>query len=127
MPPFSNRMFTVSKRGCYLINTARGGLVETVALVRGLEEGILAGAGLDVLEEEGQMVDENMLLAAQHPNEESLRTVLANHYFINHPHVIVTAHIAFNTQEAIERILNVTIDNINAYKQNAPINIVKIN
>jgi D-lactate dehydrogenase len=114
------------KKGCYFINTSRGGLVETVALVKGLEEGILAGAGLDVLEEEGQMVDENMLLAAQHPNEESLRTVLANHYLINHPHVIVTAHIAFNTQEAIERILNVTIDNIGAYKNGTPMNIVKV-
>jgi D-lactate dehydrogenase len=113
------------KHGCYLINTSRGGLVETVALVKGLEEGILAGAGLDVLEEEGQMVDENMLLIAVHPNEENLRTALANHYLIKHPHVIVTAHIAFNTQEAIERILNVTIDNIGAYKNTAPINIVK--
>ncbi len=112
------------KKGCFLINTARGGLVETVALVKGLEEGYLAGAGLDVLEEEGSMVDENLLLAAQHPNEESLRTVLANHYFIGHPRVIVTAHIAFNTQEAIERILNVTIENIAAYERGAPSNVV---
>lgn len=113
------------KRGSYLINTSRGGLVETVALVKGLEEGILAGAGLDVLEEEGQMVDENMLLATKHPNEESLRTMLANHYLMNHPHVIVTAHIAFNTQEAIERILNVTIDNITAYKNGSPLNVIR--
>lgn len=113
------------KRGCYFINTSRGGLVDTMALVKGLKDGILAGAGLDVLEEEGGMVDENMLLAAPHPSEESLRTVLANHYLIDHPHVIVTAHIAFNTQEAIERILNVTIDNFAAYKNNAPINMVK--
>ncbi len=115
---------TMFKRGSYLINTSRGGLVETVALVKGLEEGILAGAGLDVLEEEGQMVDENMLLATAHPNEQRLRIVLANHYLINHPQVIVTAHIAFNTQEAIERILNVTIDNIQAFKNEAPIHIV---
>jgi D-lactate dehydrogenase len=113
------------KRGCYLINTSRGGLVETVALVKGLEDGTLAGAGLDVLEEEGQMVDENMLIAASHPNEESLRTVLANHYLMNHPHVLVTAHIAFNTQEAIERILNITINNITAFKNASPINLVK--
>lgn len=113
------------KKGCYLINTSRGGLVETAALVKGLKDGILAGAGLDVLEEEGGMVDENMLLAEQHPNQEILRTVLSNHYFINHPHVIVTAHIAFNTKEAIERILNITIDNISAYKNNLPVNVVK--
>jgi D-lactate dehydrogenase len=50
--------------------------------------------------------------------------VLANHYLIDHPRVIVTAHIAFNTQEAIERILNATIDNIIAYKSGNPTNVV---
>ena len=112
------------KRGSYLINTSRGGLVETMAIVKGLEDGILAGAGLDVLEEEGQMVDEGVILTSEHPNQESLRVVLANHYLVKHPRVIVTAHIAFDTQEAIERILNVTIDNIGAYKGGVPINLV---
>lgn len=112
------------KRGAYLINTARGGLVDTAALVRGLEEGIIGGAGLDVLEEEGYMEDDAGLIVAAHPNEEVLRTLLANHYFIHHPHVIVTAHVAFNTQEAIERILNTTIENIQAWKNGSPSNVV---
>lgn len=112
------------KRGAYLINTARGGLVETAALVSGLRDGIIGGAGLDVLEEEGHMEDEAGLLSMSHPNEDVLRTLLANHYFIHHPHVIVTAHIAFNTQEAIERILNTTIENIHAFKNGSPINVV---
>lgn len=114
------------KRGAYLINTARGGLVETAALVRGLEEGIIAGAGLDVLEEEGHLEDEAGLISMVHPNEDALRTLLANHYFIHHPHVIVTAHIAFNTQEAIERILNTTIQNIQAFKGGSPTNVVPL-
>lgn len=112
------------KRGAYIINTARGGLVETAALVRGLEEGIIGGAGLDVLEEEGHLEDEAGLISMTHPNEDVLRTLLANHYFIHHPHVIVTAHIAFNTQEAIERILNTTIGNIQAFKSGTPSNVV---
>lgn len=112
------------KRGAYLINTARGGLVDTAALVRGLEEGIIAGAGLDVLEEEGHMEDEAGLISMTHPNEDVLRTLLANHYFIHHPHVIVTAHVAFNTQEAIERILNTTIENIRSFKSGTPTNVV---
>ena len=112
------------KRGAYLINTARGGLVETAALAAGLEEGIIAGAGLDVLEEEGHMEDEAGLIVMPHPNEETLRTLLANHYFIRHPHVIVTAHIAFNTQEAIERILTTTIENIEAFRSGTPGNLI---
>jgi D-lactate dehydrogenase len=112
------------KQGCYLINTARGGLVETAALVAALEEGILAGAGLDVLEEEGDLAQEEILLLALHPNEEKLKTLLANHYLIKHPRVIVTEHIAFNTQEAVERILTTTVENITAFKSGKLINVV---
>lgn len=114
------------KRGAYLINTARGGLVETAALVTALEEGIIAGAGLDVLEEEGYLSDEEVLLSKEHPQESVLRTTLANHYFIRHPHVIVTPHIAFNTQEAIERILNTTAENIKQFNAGDRMNLVAV-
>lgn len=113
------------KRGAYLINTARGGLIETTALVKALEEGIVAGAGLDVLEEEGHMGDEANLLVSPHPKAEDLRVLLSNHYFIDHPRVIMTPHNAFNTQEAIERILNTTIENIKVFAGGTPVNIVK--
>ena len=113
------------KRGAYIINTARGGLIETTALVKALEEGIVAGAGLDVLEEEGHMKDDIELLTSPHPKEEELKTLLANHYFIDHPRVLVTPHNAFNTQEAIERILNTTTENIKAFVNGAPINVIK--
>ncbi len=103
------------KRGAVLINTARGGLVQTSALVRALEEGIISGAGLDVLEEEGEMMDEMRLLSDPHPKLEELKNVLANNYLINHPRVIVTPHIAFNTEEAVKRILNTTVENIYSY------------
>src|SRR3989344_3132256 len=103
------------KRGAILINTARGGLVQTSALVKALEEDIISAAGLDVLEEEGDMNDEMNLLNDSHPKLEELKNVLANHYLINHPKVIVTPHIAFNTTEAIHRILDTTIENINAF------------
>jgi D-lactate dehydrogenase len=73
-------------------------VVET-RLVKALEEGILAGAGLDVLEEEGDMQDEMHLLSGAHPREEELKVVLENHYLIDHPRVIITPHIAFDTRE----------------------------
>jgi D-lactate dehydrogenase len=100
------------KKGAYLINTARGALVETAAIVKGLEEGILAGAGLDVLEEEGDMSDEASLLHNPHPRLEEMQNVLRNHYLIDHPRVMITPHIAYNTNEAVQRILDTTIDNI---------------
>lgn len=112
------------KKGAYLINTARGAVVETDALVEALKNGTLAGAGLDVLEEEGDMNDEAVLLTAPHPKEAELKIVLENHYLINHPRVIVTPHIAFNTTEAITRILDTTIENIKKFISGSPINIV---
>jgi D-lactate dehydrogenase len=103
------------KKGVFIINTARGGLIETTALEEALEEGIIAGAGLDVLEEEKDMSDEMSLLNNPSPKIEELKNVLANHYLIRHLRVIVTPHIAFNTTEAIYRILDTTTENINSF------------
>lgn len=116
--------FALVKKGAYLINTARGAVVETEALVEALKSGIIAGAGLDVLEEEGELNDEVALLTAPHPAEESLRTALENHYLINHPRVIVTPHVAFDTTEAVTRIIDTTIANIAAFSAGTPQNIV---
>lgn len=114
------------KKGSVLINSARGGLAETEALVKGLREGILRGVGLDVLEEEAFIEDETKLLFAPHPNEASLKTTLANHYLIEHPRAIIAPHNAFNTDEAIRRILDTATDNIQAFSRGEEKNIVKI-
>ena len=103
------------KKGSVLINTARGALVETEALVKGLREEILLGVGLDVLEEEAFIEDETKLLFAPHPNEQALKTTLGNHYLISHPRAIIAPHNAFNTDEAIKRILNTMIENLTAF------------
>ncbi|MEK7144432.1 MAG: NAD(P)-dependent oxidoreductase [Patescibacteria group bacterium] len=99
------------KKGAYLINTARGAVIETDALVDALKRDILAGAALDVLEDEQHLQEQSAI------SEE-------NHYLIDHPRVIVTPHLAFNTQEAVERILNTTIENIQHFAAGAPTNIV---
>ncbi|MDP2598317.1 MAG: NAD(P)-dependent oxidoreductase [Candidatus Liptonbacteria bacterium] len=113
------------KRGAYLINTARGGIVETEALVTALQSGALAGAGLDVIEEEGEMKDELALLNAGHPKEEELKTILLNHVLMKMPNVILTPHNAFNSKEALLRILDTTIDNIVAFMNGTPANVVR--
>lgn len=103
------------KRGAVLINTARGGLVQTSSLIKALEEGIISAAGLDVLEEEGDMQNEMKILSGDSTKIDELKNVLANNYLINHPRVIVTPHIAYNSNEAVERILDTTINNINSF------------
>ena len=113
----NSKNISLIKKGAYILNTARGGIIETDALVQALKDGTVAGAGLDVLEEEGEMKDELLLLSSPHPKEEELRTVLENHYLMDHPRVIVTPHIAFDTTEAIQRILDTSIENIVAFQK----------
>ncbi|MHB8710102.1 MAG: hydroxyacid dehydrogenase [Minisyncoccota bacterium] len=112
------------KKGAYLVNTSRGAVIETDALVGALKSGILAGAALDVLEEEGDLADEAAFLTTPHPNADAIKTVLEDHYLIDHPRVIVTPHVAFNTTEAIERILDTTIENILHFAEGSPTNVV---
>lgn len=116
--------FALMKKGSYLINTARGGVVETAALVQALQDGTLAGAGLDVLEEEGEMSDEMTLMSAAHPKEEELKVMLQNHFLMTHPRVIVTPHIAFDTREALVRILDTTTANITGFIDGKPQNLL---
>ncbi len=112
------------KKGAYLVNTARGAVVETACLVEALQNGTLAGAGLDVLEEEGDMQDEMHLLAHGHPKQEELEVMMQNHYLMSHPRVIVTPHVAFDTREAVERILATTAENITAFAAGTPTNLL---
>jgi len=109
------------KKGAVLINTARGGIVETDALIKALNEKIISGAGLDVLEEEGAISDEKELLLYGHPEEHNLKTILQNHVLIDMPNVIITPHNAFNSQEALTRILDSDIENIGSFQEkNSP-------
>lgn len=114
------------KNGAYLINTARGGIIETQALVFALEEGILAGAGLDVLEEECYIKEERELLTKGFSEKCDVKTLLQNHILMEKENVIVTPHNAFNSKEALERILETTVLNIKSFIENKPINIVNI-
>ncbi len=104
------------KKGAVLINTSRGSIVETSALVKALNEGILGGVGLDVLEEETELKNERQLILENDLDDEDLRTILSNHILIDMDNVIITPHNAFNTKEALMRILNTTIENIHSFK-----------
>lgn len=112
------------KRGSLLVNTARGAIVETTAIVAALEGGVLAGAALDVLEEEGEIKDEVRFLTQDHPKRSELEAMLATHALMAHPQVIVTPHNAFNSKEAFERILTTTIATIRGFVAGQPVNLV---
>jgi D-lactate dehydrogenase len=173
------------KPGAYLINTARGGIIETEALLYALKEGILKGAALDVLEEETEIKEELELLVKytkshlpessdriestriERPNDipeykpnenqkfspnlgnehsfgqdsgsnkifgqnsgrdnikETAFTLWQNHILMKMPNVLITPHNAFNSKEAIERILMTTIENIKKFLEGKAINLVK--
>ena len=99
------------KKGAYLINTARGGLIDTKALLYGLDHGIFAGAALDVLEEEETLKEERHL-SKKHYTKEERDVLKENHNLLKERNVLITPHTAFFTREAQERILDTTIENI---------------
>lgn len=113
------------KKGACLINTARGGLIETQALLKALSDGTLAGAGLDVLEEEYVIKEEAQLLSKEFPKTYDLKTALQNHILLQQKNVIITPHNAFNSNEALMRILDTTVENITGFISGKPQNIVK--
>jgi D-lactate dehydrogenase len=115
------------KTGSFLINTARGSLVETEALIQALSSGKLAGAALDVIEEEGEIKDELNFLISPHPQEDVLRNMLYNHILMDMNNVLISPHNAFNSQEALERILRTTIDTIQGFIKGEVKNAVSTN
>ncbi|KKU48678.1 hypothetical protein A3H10_00425 [Candidatus Uhrbacteria bacterium RIFCSPLOWO2_12_FULL_46_10] len=120
----NEKTIALMKPGAYLINTSRGGVVDTPALAVALKQGRLGGAGLDVLEEEGVIKDELDFIVHGHPEEHSLKTVLADHVLMDLSNVIVTPHNAFNTKEALTRILDTTVEDIVGYIKGKPVNVV---
>ena len=112
------------KHGAVLVNTARGALVDTMALVAALADGRLSGAGLDVLEEERSIREESELLSPEFHKSCNYQVLIANHVLLQRDDVIITPHNAFNSKEAIVRILDTTVENITSFLAGAPVNVV---
>jgi D-lactate dehydrogenase len=113
------------KKGAILINTARGALVETKAILEGLEKGILAGAGLDVLEEENALKEEREFLASEHIMKGDIQTELLDHILLDRDDVVITPHNAFNSIEALQEILETSLGNVKSFISGAPVNIIE--
>ena len=97
---------SLMKKGASIINTARGGLIDSSALFSYLEKGHIARVGLDVIEGEEFIFPEHPL--KPRTQEEKKRFAVAR-VLINHPHVLVTPHVAFGSKESIQRIREKTV------------------
>lgn len=96
------------KDGVMIINTSRGALVDTVAVIDGLKSGKVGHLGLDVYEEEGDLFFENL--------SDRIITDDVFSRLLTFPNVIITGHQAFFTVEAMEGIARVTIENLSAFE-----------
>jgi len=103
------------KKGAILLNTSRGQLVETQAILEGLKTGTFIAAGLDVLEEEGMLKEERELLTEDFLAKGEIAVQLMNHVLLTRDEVLFTAHNGFNSTQALEEILNVTVQNIQSF------------
>ncbi len=127
-----------TKRGVIILNTSRGALIDTEALIEALDSGHVAAAGLDVLEEEQLFHRETVHLISEQIVERlhedispgELRTkerigeikrIIKLSDLVDRPNVIFTSHTAFNSVEAVGRINRTTVDNIRAFENGTPL------
>ncbi|UCH34872.1 MAG: hydroxyacid dehydrogenase [Armatimonadota bacterium] len=110
------------KRGVLIVNTARGELIDTEALVEALDSGQVGGAGLDVFEGEEAVKEESVLLHGDREPPSELRPLRS---LLERDNVIITPHMGFYSREALRRILDTTIENILAFERGEPQNLVR--
>lgn len=101
------------KQGVYLVNTSRGGLIDTDALIDGLVSGKFGGVGLDVYEEEEGIFYEDK--SGEIMQDENLARLMT------FPNVLITSHMGFFTKEAMQAIASVTLENAYAVENGLPL------
>lgn len=99
------RELGLMKKTAFLINTARGPVVDSAALAKALSDGVIAGAGIDVFETEPPIPRDHPLFSA--------------------PNLVATPHVAFATKEALEKRAVIVFENLAAWLDGAPENVVR--
>lgn len=120
----SKNNIKLMKKGGILINTSRGGIVDTDALYQALTLNYLGGAALDVLEEECELKEEAELLTQNKIPPKEYKHIIEDHILMHLPNVIITPHMAFYTKEAEFSIMETTVDNIKSALSGSPQNLV---
>jgi len=101
---FDARAFAAMKPGAVLVNISRASLVDDRALIAALDSGRLAGAGVDVFAPEPPPAD---------------------HPLVRHTRVVVSPHVAWGAEDAVRRLLDLSIDNVEAFLTGRPMNLVE--
>jgi D-lactate dehydrogenase len=131
--------FAKCRRGVVIVNTARGRLIDTAALVEAMDAGIVSGVGLDVLGEESvfsqkpaRIITEEIITHLREADQTArptddgtrqahIRKLLLLENLLSRPTVVFTPHIAFNCHEAVGRMSRATVENITAFIARRPI------
>lgn len=100
---FNRQAFSKMRRGAVLVNISRAALVDSAALIEALESGSPAAAGIDVFLQEPPPPDDPLL---------------------HHPKILVSPHVAWATEDALQRLLDLSIANVEAFVAGRPINVV---
>lgn len=110
--------FNLMKPNAVIVNTARGELIDSKALYEALSNQKIFGAGLDVLEAENVLIQPDAITDFDYLTNDYIKQTLINERLLRLHNAVVTPHIAYNTKEAQDRILNITMNNIDSFFQN---------
>lgn len=102
---------SMMKDGVFIVNTSRGELIDSIALYDGIISGKIRGAALDVLDYENAIIKHDVD-SVKDGGEKLAKYSFFNEKLLQHPNVVITPHIAFNSYDAVKRILHSTINNI---------------
>lgn len=115
---FDEHSFKKMKKSAIIVNTGRGELIDSKALYNAIINKEIAGAGLDVLEKEETITDFDYTVGLNRLDKFTLEQTIINSQLFRLENVIITPHIAYNTKEAIQRILTTTMNNIEEFITN---------
>ncbi len=109
----NNYSLKLMKDRVFILNTSRGALIDSEALIEGIKSGKVGGAGLDVYEEESEFFYEDL-------SESILKDDVLSR-LIMMPNVLITSHQAFLTREALQRIAEITLGNLKSFFDGQPL------
>lgn len=123
----NSKSISKMKKGVIIVNTSRGGVIDTGALYNALCKNKIAGAGLDVIEGEEIVLEDNIMKDPDHIKGSNWKLLAQDLKLLKLDNVIFTPHNAFNSKEATQRRLEVSAENVLSFYNGKIINQVSVN